>query len=125
MFNISTQEFEQLVHNAVDGLPKVHKDKIINVGFFVMDMPTSEQARAAKLKPGNMLLGLYEGVPLSKRGGNLKLLPDTITLFQIPIEMTSNSKEQLIGQIKNTVWHEVAHYFGLDHEKIYSIQNRQ
>ena len=90
-----------------------------------MDMPTSEQARAAKLKPGNMLLGLYEGVPLSKRGGNLKLLPDTITLFQIPIEMTSNSKEQLIGQIKNTVWHEVAHYFGLDHEKIYSIQNRQ
>ncbi len=125
MFKISTQEFEQLVHNAVDGLPKVHKDKIINVGFFVMDMPTSEQARAAKLKPGNMLLGLYEGVPLSKRGGNLKLLPDTITLFQIPIEMTSNSKEQLIGQIKNTVWHEVAHYFGLDHEKIYSIQNRQ
>jgi len=125
MFKISTQEFEQLVHNAVDGLPKVHKDKIINVGFFVMDMPTSEQARAAKLKPGNMLLGLYEGVPLSKRGGNLKLLPDTITLFQIPIEMTSNSKEQLISQIKNTVWHEVAHYFGLDHEKIYSIQNRQ
>ena len=125
MFKISTQEFEQLVHNAVDNLPKVHKDKIMNVGFFVMDMPTSEQARAAKLKPGNMLLGLYEGVPLSKRGGNLKLLPDTITLFQIPIEMTSNSKEQLISQIKNTVWHEVAHYFGLDHEKIYSIQNRQ
>ena len=87
MFKISTQEFEQLVHNAVDGLPKVHKDKIINVGFFVMDMPTSEQARAAKLKPGNMLLGLYEGVPLSKRGGNLKLLPDTITLFQIPINI--------------------------------------
>ncbi|MEI8187828.1 MAG: metallopeptidase family protein [Candidatus Saccharibacteria bacterium] len=125
MFKISTQEFEQLVHNAVDNLPKVHKDKIMNVGFFVMDMPTLEQARAAKLKPGNMLLGLYEGVPLSERGGNLKLLPDTITLFQIPIEMTSNSKEQLIGQIKNTVWHEVAHYFGLDHEKIYSIQNRQ
>ena len=125
MFKISTQEFEQLVHNAVDNLPKVHKDKIMNVGFFVMDMPTLEQARAAKLKPGNMLLGLYEGVPLSERGGNLKLLPDTITLFQIPIEMTSNSKEQLISQIKNTVWHEVAHYFGLDHEKIYSIQNRQ
>ena len=114
MYKISTEEFELLVHDAVDGLPKVHKDKILNVGFFVRDIPSDEQIKRSGLLEGQILLGLYEGVPLSQRGGNIKLLPDTITLFQIPIEMSINSLDELKKQIQNTVWHEVAHYFGLN-----------
>ena len=125
MYKISPQKFESLVHDTVDGLPKIHKDKIANVGFFVRDMPSEDQAKRSKLLPGQMLLGLYEGVPLSQRGGDLKLLPDTITLFQIPIEMSSNSLDELKKQVQNTVWHEVAHYFGLNHEMINAIENKK
>jgi predicted Zn-dependent protease with MMP-like domain len=124
MYSVNYEEFEKLVHQSVDNLPKVHKDKIKNVGFFVLDFPTQEQVYRSKLKPGQMLLGLYEGVPLSKRGGTLKLLPDTITLFKRPIEMSVNSYPELLEQIHKTVWHEVAHYFGLDHDKIYEIQDK-
>ena len=125
MYKISTEEFELLVHDAVDGLPKVHKDKILNVGFFVRDIPSDEQIKRSGLLEGQILLGLYEGVPLSQRGGNIKLLPDTITLFQIPIEMSSNSLDELKKQIQNTVWHEVAHYFGLNHKMINAIENKK
>jgi len=124
MYKISSEEFELLVHDAVDGLPKVHKDNISNVGFFVRDVPSDEQIKRSKLSKGQMLLGLYEGVPLSQRGGNIKLLPDTITLFQIPIELSCNNLEDLKKQIKNTVWHEVAHYFGLNHDMINAIENK-
>ena len=122
MFSVSPDEFEKLVHDSVDNLPKIHKDKLTNVGFFVLDFPTKEQAMRSGLRPGQMLLGLYEGVPLSKRGGTLKLLPDTITLFKKPIELSVNTYPELLEQIHKTVWHEVAHYFGLDHDKIYDIQ---
>ena len=125
MYKISTEEFELLVHDAVDGLPKVHKDKILNVGFFVRDIPSDDQIKRSGLLEGQILLGLYEGVPLSQRGGNIKLLPDTITLFQIPIEMSSNSLDELKKQIQNTVWHEVAHYFGLNHKMINAIENKK
>ena len=125
MYKISTEEFELLVHDAVDGLPKVHKDKILNVGFFVRDIPSDEQIKRSGLLEGQIWLGLYEGVPLSQRGGNIKLLPDTITLFQIPIEMSSNSLDELKKQIQNTVWHEVAHYFGLNHKMINAIENKK
>ncbi len=125
MYKISTEEFELLVHDAVDGLPKVHKDKILNVGFFVRDIPSDEQIKRSGLLEGQILLGLYEGVPLSQRGGNIKLLPDTITLFQIPIEMSINSLDELKKQIQNTVWHEVAHYFGLNHKMINAIENKK
>ena len=124
MYKISSNEFEKLVHDSVDGLPKLHKDNLKNVGFFVLDFPTNEQIARSNLNPGQMLLGLYEGVPLSQRNGAMKLLPDTITLFKIPIEKSVNSMDQLKSRIKNTVWHEVAHYYGLDHDKIHEIENR-
>ena len=124
MYKISSNEFEKLVHDSVDGLPKLHKDNLKNVGFFVLDFPTNEQIARSNLNPGQMLLGLYEGVPLSQRNGAMKLLPDTITLFKIPIENSVNSMDQLKSRIKNTVWHEVAHYYGLDHDKIHEIERR-
>jgi predicted Zn-dependent protease with MMP-like domain len=123
MFRVSTPEFEQLVHDAVSALPKVHRDKLDNVGFFVQPFPTPLQRQRSKLTPNQTLLGVYEGVPLSQRNGMMKLLPDTITIFQIPIESSVNGLRELKLQIKHTVWHEVAHYFGLNHEQIYDIED--
>jgi len=123
MFRVSSEDFEQLVHQAVDALPKVHRDKLQNIAVFVRDLPSPEQRTKGKLRPNQTLLGLYEGVPLSQRGGNLKLLPDIITIFQLPIEARVNSLDELKQQIKHTVWHEVAHYFGLGHEQIYGIED--
>ncbi len=123
MFKVSTEDFEELVHQAVDSLPKVHRDKIQNVAFFVRDLPSPEQRIKGKLRPDQTLLGLYEGVALPRRNGTLKLTPDIITIFQIPMEYHANSLEELKTQIKHTVWHEVAHYFGLDHKMIYEIED--
>ncbi len=124
MFSLNDRDFEKLVHDSVDGLPTIHKDNLKNVGFFILDWPTDQQRIKSNLQPNQMLLGLYEGVPLSQRNGAMKLLPDTITLFKIPIEKSVNSMDQLKSRIKNTVWHEVAHYYGLDHDKIHEIERR-
>jgi predicted Zn-dependent protease with MMP-like domain len=123
MYRVSEEEFQKLVHDAVDELPKVHRDKLQNIAVFVRDMPSPEQREKGRLRPDQTLLGLYEGVPLSQRGGNTKLLPDIITIFQIPIEYRVSSLDELKRQIKHTVWHEVAHYFGLDHRQIYDIED--
>jgi predicted Zn-dependent protease with MMP-like domain len=122
MYTITQKEFEGLVQESVEALPKTHKDKITNIGFFVRDVPSQIQAQKAKLQPGNTLFGLYEGVPLSQRNGVTMLMPDTITIFQKPIESHSNSLSELRMHIKHTVWHEVAHYFGLDHAQIHNIE---
>ena len=124
MFVIDTLEFEQLVNNAVDRLPKIHRDKIQNVGFFVRENPSPQQLMSAGVRPGQLLLGLYSGVPLPQRNGNQRMMPDTITIFQRPIEFICHDLASLKKQIRQTVWHEVAHYFGLNHDRIYQIQNR-
>jgi predicted Zn-dependent protease with MMP-like domain len=71
------------------------------------------------------LFGLYEGVPLTKRGGALKLLPDKITVFKQPLLAVSRTPAQLRRNIGHTIWHEVAHYFGLDHDRIHQLDAKR
>jgi predicted Zn-dependent protease with MMP-like domain len=125
MYKISEQQFEQLVQEAVESLPETHRSKIKNMGFFVRQLPSIEQARKAGLKPGMTLFGLYEGIPLSQRNGASIVMPDMITIFQEPIENRSNDLKELRQHVKHTVWHEVAHYFGLNHKQIYDIEDKR
>ena len=122
MYRVSLEEFEQLVGDSVKKLPEVHRDRLDNVGFFVLPSATEQQLMSGKVGPHQMLLGLYEGVPLPQRNGLAKTFPDKITLFQQPIELTVSSLAELKQQIYKVVWHEVAHYFGLNHERIYAIE---
>lgn len=122
MFHIETDEFQKLMETAISRLPSDHRDAIRNVGFFVRDRPSDEQAERAGLQHGYLLLGLYEGVPLSARLGSTPLMPDKITLFQESIEYVCQTYEQLVEQIGKTVWHEVAHYFGLNHDDIRKLE---
>lgn len=119
MYSVSQQEFEKIVAEGLDSLPERYQKNINNVVIVVEDVPTQEQLQKQKVKPGSMLLGLYEGIPLTARGGNYSgVLPDKISIFKRPIEMISNNFEELADQIKHTLWHEVAHYYGLDHIEI-------
>lgn len=125
MLDLSEQEFEQYLGEAIDAIPKPYSDHLQNVAFILEDYPTQEQRVKLNLYPNETLFGLYEGVPLPNRGGGLKLLPDKITIFKYPLLAASRSKEQLRENIGHTVWHEVAHYYGLDHQKIHELDNKR
>lgn len=124
MFSIKTPEFDQLVTAAIKSLPKERLDKVQNIVFLVEPEPSEQQRQKLGLRPCQSLFGLYEGVPLTeRRGGYALTLPDRITIFQNTHEIFSNNYEELSAQIKNTVWHEIAHYFGLNHDRITELEN--
>lgn len=123
MRTISQKEFEKLVSEAIDGIPELYQKYLQNMAFIVEDEPSPEQRQQLHLGPDGLLFGLYEGVPLPARQGTTKLLPDKITLFKKPLEAVSTSKKELREQIRHTIWHEVAHYYGLDHDRINHLEN--
>lgn len=125
MIQLSAKEFEDLVTQAIESLPAERLDKVQNIVFLVEPEPTDEQRQKLGLRPCQSLFGLYEGVPLTeRRGGYALTLPDRITIFQTTHEQFANSLNELKVQVKNTVWHEVAHYFGLNHDRITELENR-
>lgn len=117
--------FEQYVSEAIDNIPEPFSDNIENIAFMVEDQPTAMQRKELGLRPCDALFGLYQGVPLPKRGGNQhSIVPDVITIFRHPMIDIHTDVVQLKKQIFKTVWHEVAHYFGLDHDRIDAAQPR-
>lgn len=119
MLSVSQKDFEMYVGEALDALPARYQKHLNNVVIVVEDKPSEEQRKKQHLSPHQTLLGLYEGIPLTLRGNNYSfVLPDKITIFKLPIEAMSNSISQIKEQIRHTVWHEVAHYYGLDHIEI-------
>lgn len=123
MIDISDQEFEKLISHAIDNIPEKYASRLDNVGIFWENEPTPGQREKLKLHCNQTLLGLYEGIPLTKRGAGYNLvLPDKITLFKIPIQMSVNNMTELREQVGRTLWHEVAHYFGLDHDRIHALE---
>jgi predicted Zn-dependent protease with MMP-like domain len=120
---ISDEAFDQLVTKAMNELPQEYIEGLENVAIVYADWPDEHQAQKSELKPGNLLLGLYEGIPLTQRGnGYTFVLPDKITLFKTPIQMVSHSDDELFEQVKRTLWHEIAHYYGLNHHRIDELE---
>lgn len=116
------EEFEKLVTEALDELPEHIRQKMDNVAVVVEESPTSEQIKKGKIGKDGLLLGLYEGVPQTRRGlGYNLVLPDKITIFRRPIEQIARTPKEIQDQVRNTVWHEVAHYFGFDDEDIQKL----
>jgi predicted Zn-dependent protease with MMP-like domain len=122
MVDISDQDFQRLINEALEELPGEHAKNIKNVAILFEDEPTSQQRIVAKIDSRHTLLGLYQGVPLSQRQGTTPVLPDRITLFKRPLMMRSNSEHELKEDIKHTLWHEIAHYYGLDHDRIHELE---
>ncbi len=109
------RRFDRLVARALRQLPRDIQDLMDNVAVVVADSPTPDHLAAAGLPPGETLLGLYQGIPLTERTSGYGLvLPDKITIFQKPIEEICGSDQQVVREIRNTVIHELAHHFGLE-----------
>lgn len=122
MIEVDDNEFQRLVDEALGELPGEHVKNIKNVAILYEDIPTPEQRQQTKLQPYQTLLGLYEGTPLSQRQGMTRFLPDKITLFKLPLQQHANSPGELKEQIKHTLWHEIAHYYGLNHDRIRELE---
>ena len=120
---LNREEFEEAVVSALKGLPKFIKEKRENGDVVVENRASREVLNEMGLRSSFELLGLYQGVPLDRRGfyyGNV--LPDKITLFQIPIESICKTKEEIREKIREVVIHEVGHYFGLDDKKLRELE---
>jgi predicted Zn-dependent protease with MMP-like domain len=123
--HVDPEVFKRFVTDAVDNIPTKYADHIKNVAFIVEDEPDRYQVEKIKLRADQSLFGLYEGIPLTKRSGGYNLvLPDKITIFQWPIEQHCRTIEEIREQVTHTVWHEVAHYFGLDHDQIHELERK-
>jgi predicted Zn-dependent protease with MMP-like domain len=108
----------------MDELPQQYIKALDNVAILYADEPDEFQQQKAKLDNRHILLGLYEGIPLTQRGaGYTFVLPDKITLFKNAILSISTNSDELFSQIKRTLWHEIAHYYGLSHDDMHRIEN--
>jgi predicted Zn-dependent protease with MMP-like domain len=111
--------FERLVTEALDRLPEFFREKLNNVAVVVEDWPDPEALQAANVRHPAELLGLYRGVPQTKRTHHYGLvLPDKITVYQRPIEMRCRTVEQVRSTIGQVLRHEVAHHFGIGDERL-------
>jgi predicted Zn-dependent protease with MMP-like domain len=114
--------FEQLVAEGYNQLPEKFRKKIRNVALLVEDEPSDEVRRDRGLEEGESLLGLYTGIPVSERGdfyGVGPTLPDTVIIYQKPTEEAARGDPVRIRDIvRDTVWHEFAHYFGMDEDEV-------
>ena len=115
---VSDDQFAALIAEAFERLPKTHRKAIKNVAILYADEPTPLQREQLRLRDDQTLFGLYEGTPLPRRHGRTLYMPDKITLFKLPMLAAVATAAELREQIYHTLWHEVAHYFGLDHKMI-------
>ena len=112
---MTARDFDQLVERAVRAIPARFRRRLHNVAFVVEAEP-----------PRPDLLGLYEGRPLTHRGvSDGFTMPDRITIFQGPHERLARSRERLEQMVRDTVWHEVAHYFGMDETQVRRAELRR
>jgi predicted Zn-dependent protease with MMP-like domain len=123
IMKLARKEFEELVVLALRRLPKFFKKKMKNVDVVVVNRASRDLLSEVGLQSPFELLGLYQGIPLDRRGfyyGNV--LPDKITLFQIPIESICQTREEIEEKVREVVIHEVGHYFGLDDDRLRELE---
>jgi len=121
---LTRQAFEDVVVAALKGLPKGLRKKMENIDVVVEDAASRDLLVEMGLRSPFNLLGLYQGIPLDRRGfyyGNV--LPDKITLFQMPIESICQNEDEIREKIREVVIHEVGHYFGLNDDRLRELED--
>ena len=120
---MNRERFEYLVAMAVETLPEGFLDRLENIVVVVEDYPTAAQLAKTGIRHVHTLLGLYEGVPITKRGRIYSLVPpDKITIFQKPIESKCRDDAEITDEIQRVVQHEIAHHFGISEAKLKQIE---
>ena len=119
MFEIDNNSFTQLVEDAIDSLPERFARLLDNIVVTVEEEPSDEDFASVDLDPEHDdLLGLYEGIPLGERGSEYSHLPDRVVLFRLPILWISESREDVLQEVRDTLIHELGHHFGLSDEEM-------
>ena len=119
MVRVPRKRFEQLVADALRTIPVELRRALDNIAVTVDDEPTAAQLAELEMTPDDLLFGLYQGTPLPDRSPlQPYALPDVITIFQRPLEEACDSDEEIIEEIRLTVIHEIAHYFGIDEDRL-------
>ena len=120
------EKFEWLVAKVVDSLPDEFSTKLENIDVVVEDQPSPSQLAEAGLKRGETLIGLYQGVPLTKRSRHYGMVvPDKITIFQKPIEAKCKNDTDVKAEIRRVVQHEIAHHFGIGDARLRQLENNE
>jgi predicted Zn-dependent protease with MMP-like domain len=125
VLDVTDEQFAALISRAMDELPQEYIRGLDNVVVTYDDEPTIHQRDKMKLRNDQMLFGLYEGIPRTQRGAGYNLvLPDKITIFKHPMTRFHHDMDSLFREVKHTLWHEIAHFYGLDHDRIHEIEAR-
>ena len=122
------ERFENLVAQAIEELPEEFGEKLQNIDVVIEDNPSQAQLRRAHLGQGLMLLGLYEGVPLTRRGSSYGMVPpDKITIFKnnIEIKCPGSNEKDIRDEVQRTVHHEIAHHFGIGDARLRQIEKNK
>ena len=123
VYAMDRERFEWLVARAVQNLPEEFLIRLKNIDVVVEEHPSPGQLNRVGLRYGQTLLGLYEGVPLTKRGGHYGLVPpDKITIFQKPIQARCRHDAAITTEIQRVVKHEIAHHFGISDARLRQIE---
>jgi predicted Zn-dependent protease with MMP-like domain len=125
MREMTRQRFTELVEEALRGIPKRFRDAMKNVAVVVEDEPSQELLDDLEMDPDDTLFGLYQGTPLTEREATYgNVLPDRISIYQLPIEDACEDDEEIRMCVAETVIHEFGHYFGLSEEEIEAIEEK-
>ena len=116
-------QFEALVARAMRSLPRKFRDKIKNIAVVVEDWADDETLAEMGIEPPDTLYGLYRGIDVTRRDTSYgNVLPDVVTIYQGPIEEDAADEEEMADIVRETVVHELGHYFGLDDETMHRIE---
>ena len=123
---LTRTRFDALVDEAVDHLPEWVGEHMQNVYVTTATWPTRAQLEGSRVGRHELLLGLYEGVPLTRRGHGYHLItPDRITLFQRPLELVADDDRDLVRLIQSTIVHEIGHHFGMSEEELDRLESEE
>ncbi len=121
---MTRRQFEALVERALRSLPRPFREKLANIAVVVEDWADEETLAEMGIEPPDTLYGLYRGVDLTRRDSTYgNVLPDVITIYQGPIEEDCADEAEMAELVRETVMHEIGHYFGLDDETLHRIED--
>ncbi len=118
-------EFEKLVQEGIDLIPDKFLKMLENIQICIEDIPNEKQVKELNIRKEDFLFGLYEGIPKTARWNYGFSPPDKITIFKEEIERYSKSEEDIKRIVKETVWQEIAHHFGMDEKKVRSVEKKR